>query len=442
MKILFILQYVPFPLNSGGNQAMYNMIDEIRKVHEVSIAIQLNNEVELAAFEQLQKKWPNVSFNYVMRNQASAETCEQELYPTSFVYRMLDKARCSLERKQRRRIRKFREGLLLKTNEQKEVKRDFVRSKSTLFFPWPEVEYSERWREMVYNLSREGFDVIQTEFYECLPMVHLLPRNVKRVFVHHEIRFIRNQNEIKYFADEQKNDKMLFDYLKSKEMSLLAMYDKIVVLTEKDRDILLAENPNLDIYVSPAAVVQPAQLLPFVPCKSDLVFVGSGDHFPNADGVVWFVRECLPLLHARGYYPRLRVVGVWREALRKELDIHSKDVEFVGFVEDLQTYMNGKISIVPIRIGSGMRMKILDSIYANSPMVTTSKGCEGLPLRDGVDCVIADSATEFCDGIIRLMSNPKEQSLMAEHAVNSFTQNYNTKIMQDRRLDLYNLLAK
>lgn len=92
-------------------------------------------------------------------------------------------------------------------------------------------------------------------------------------------------------------------------------------------------------------------------------------------------------------------------SLCKKLSDSCPELEFVGYIEDLHAFLQGSVSVVPVRIGSGMRMKILDAISSRIPVVTTTKGVEGIDLRDGEECLKADSADEFVDTIIRLLGD-------------------------------------
>jgi hypothetical protein len=115
----------------------------------------------------------------------------------------------------------------------------------------------------VWEVSRKGFDVVQVEFYESMSLVYLLPDDVKKVFVHHEIRYVRHENELSLFHHVSPYELGRFRYLKDMETMTLARYDHIIVLTEVDKEILLNDNPNLNVYVSPAVVAMPDNYMHF-----------------------------------------------------------------------------------------------------------------------------------------------------------------------------------
>ena len=109
--------------------------------------------------------------------------------------------------------------------------------------------------EYVSQVAHSGFDIIQVEFYELLSLGFLLPENVQTIFVHHELRYIRNEKEITLFREQTAGDRMLFHIAKDFERSALLKYKDVIVLTEVDRKIMEDFIGRKDhIYTSPAVV--------------------------------------------------------------------------------------------------------------------------------------------------------------------------------------------
>lgn len=429
MNLLFILQYVPYPLNSGGNQATFNMIDKVRLQHNVSVLFKIDNSESEAALQQLRSIWNNVTFYpYQENKQAAPQTSTNK--PTSLSFRLCEYFQKSFTRKVNRRIRKY------SANNANKGMGDFVRANSCLNDAYP--SFSEGYKDFVYQVSRKGFDAIQVEFYESMPLVYLLPEDVAKIYVQHEIRYIRNKNELDLFKQQHPEDIYRWHLLKDMELSALAHYNYVVALTEIDKNLMLEDENRLHIFVSPAVIKPADKKFSYTQAATELVFVGSGAHFPNADGVMWFCQEVLPVLKKAGKDIKVNIVGKWKEDLQKVLTDIEPSLNFTGYVEDLEGYMNGKISIVPIRIGSGMRMKLLDSISSASPIVTTSKGCEGLPFKDGDTCFIADTATDFAHAIIRMLDNKENiQKRFVENAFSTISSIIDPDQQIQKRLSLY-----
>lgn len=432
MKILFILPYIPYPLNSGGNQATYNMINKIKESYNVSLLLRVETESDEQAISSLQERWKDVCFFLYRPQNTQKETSAIETYPKTFSFRFFDAIQRSMERKTTRRIQKYRQEITKTQNKTCDLVRQFsCLNKDTLNIPSNYLNY-------VHKISRQGFDLIQVEFYECLPLVYILPETAIKVFVQHEIRFIRNENEINLFAEQKPNDIYRLQIQKGIELNALSHYDAIISLTEKDKNIMLKECPSLNIYVSPAMISLPKIHTNFSPAK-ELVFIGSGSHFPNANGLIWFCKNVLPILRKEEKTINLNVVGVWDEEIRTLIKNICHEVHFTGFIDDLSGFLSGKISIVPIRIGSGMRMKILDSIMSFSPIVTTSKGCEGLPLIHKQNCLIADNPEDFAHATKTLMNNINLQKQYADKIHADFTTVFQVNNLLERRMNFYKM---
>lgn len=404
------------------------MIDEARKLHEVTMLLCVQSHSSRAAVEELQKIWPDVNFLcYSVENSIKdSRLLSRMTTKDRFLYGAYDFIGRSMKRKMARSKRKVMN-----------VQPDFVREHSVLYGNDNSID--EGFLEYIYHQSRKGFDLIQVEFYEMLPVIYALPSDVETVFVHHELRFVRNENEMSLFTTHQYQDEMTYLRLKDEEIACLARYSHIITLTQTDKDILQQYLPDKDIYVSPAltdATKHIDELKSFTPCK-DLVFVGSGAHFPNADGIRWFSTDVVKSLRARGRMPKLYISGVWNDDLKATVTSAYPEAVFTGFVDDLSAFLNGKISIVPIRIGSGMRMKIIDSISASSPLVTTTKGCEGLPCTNDVNCLIADTADTFADAIIKMSEDETLQQQCAENAISTLRTTLDAEKLLRLRMEFY-----
>lgn len=428
--ILLITPYVPYPLNSGGNQAFYNMVDYLRTRMSVSILLYPRHAGEKRHADTLKQLWPDVTFHlYQPKPEEPDRFVRHPLY-----LKWLLKAQASIGRKIRRQRKKTR------LNPQTE-EMDLVRAKSTLpnsLFGGIESSYAD----YVARVSRQGFDIVQVEFYELISLVYVLPEDVQTVFVHHEPRFVHNANEMQLFREVTPMDRLQFGVARDYERSALSHYKHLIALTEVDRQVLtdfLGHGEH--IHVSPAMVKRPEQPGSFQPAVHHrLTFVGSEDHCPNLDAVNWFCHDIIPLLREKGFRFTLQVIGNWRSQYVHDLCKACPELELTGFVDDLHTFLQGSIALVPIRIGAGMRMKIMDAVSAGVPFVTTSKGVEGLDFRDGEECLIADTATGFAEAVVRLSDDPALQECLSKQADGRLRQLYDPDQVLATRLSIYNTL--
>lgn len=139
--------------------------------------------------------------------------------------------------------------------------------------------------------------------------------------------------------------------------------------------------------------------------RKDLIFVGGFLHQPNVDGAVWFVKSVLPsILKA---YPELKVYLVGSNPPPEIKALNSKNVVATGYVTDEELekmYQKGRVVIVPLRFGAGVKGKVVEALYHRMPVVTTSIGAEGLPDIEG-KMFLSDDAKDFAETIIRVYDN-------------------------------------
>ena len=433
MKLLYITPWIPYPLTNGGNQAFFMMADNVRKHHDLSVLLYVHHSADKAYIDELKKLWPDVTF-YIFDDETEHEFLmnHPELSPYCGMSRK-DKMQCkgynflmhSMQRKIARKRRKSDAS-----------HDDYVRSNSTLYMENSDLTIS--FCSYVNDVASKGFDIVQVEFYDYLPLVYALPQQCKKVFVHHELRFVRNEIEVKMFKTVLPTDIMMQQKQKAEELAALAAYDAVITLTDIDRNILKDYMPEDQLFTSPA-ITQTVSLehMPFKAAK-DLVFVGNGSHFPNADGLLWFCSEIAPLIKAQGIkLPTVYVTGNWDMKTKKKLKELCPEIAFSGFIDDLQSFLNGKLSVVPIRIGSGMRMKLIDTACAGAPIVTTSKGCEGLSFVDGKNCLIADSADDFAKAVARMLADETLQQTLAVNAQSSQSDMLNESELLEKRMAVY-----
>jgi len=139
---------------------------------------------------------------------------------------------------------------------------------------------------------------------------------------------------------------------------------------------------------------------------ADLVFLGSMDWLPNIDAVKWFVSEVLPLVRKHRPDCSLAIVGRRPPQSIRRLTEEDERIAVTGTVPEVRSYLWGsRVSIVPLRIGGGTRLKIYESMAARIPVVSTTLGAEGLDVRDGQNIHIADSARDFAGHCVGLLED-------------------------------------
>ena len=164
--------------------------------------------------------------------------------------------------------------------------------------------------------------------------------------------------------------------------------------------------------------------------SQSLLFCGTLSYPPNVDGLNWFVKDIFPLILNNHPTIRLRVVGRNFDDARFPGVSQHPSVDVIGEVDSVRPeYLQTGIAICPLRMGSGTRLKILESMSFGSPTVSTSIGCEGIRAVDGESILIRDNAQTFADGVNQLLSSPVEFHALRQQARSFVEANYDWKVV-------------
>lgn len=149
--------------------------------------------------------------------------------------------------------------------------------------------------------------------------------------------------------------------------------------------------------------------------KADLVFLGSMDWMPNIDGVKWFTAEVLPLIWKRRPETTFAVVGRTPPPAIRQLAEQDSRVTVTGTVPDVRPYLWGaQVSVVPLRIGGGTRLKIYEAMAAGVPVVSTTIGAEGLAVSPPRDIRLADEPADVARECLALLAREAERRAVAQ----------------------------
>ncbi|MEE8330335.1 MAG: glycosyltransferase [Acidimicrobiia bacterium] len=135
-----------------------------------------------------------------------------------------------------------------------------------------------------------------------------------------------------------------------------------------------------------------------------MLWLGGFDWPPNSVGVRWLIEEVWPLVGDRLPQAELHIVGS-----NPPSDLGSADgrITFHGYQDDVAGWRDrADVLLAPLLTGSGVRVKIVEALAAGLPVVSTSKGCEGLAVTNGLDIVVADEPEAFADAVVGLANDP------------------------------------
>ncbi len=205
------------------------------------------------------------------------------------------------------------------------------------------------------------------------------------------------------------------------QLSVAADVDRVLLSSQLDAQRLGAPNAEVVVNTMPRsgrpvgkdAVGDPAELL----------FQATFDYEPNIDGARWLTTEVAPLIRREIPGARIRLVG-HVTATVAAFD-HPPELSVIGQVPSMEPELaRADLVVVPIRFGSGTRLKILEAFAHRVPVVSTSIGAEGLGAEDGVHLLIADSPAEFAAACRRLCSTPPLRRRLVDAAEQLYLQRY------------------
>lgn len=218
------------------------------------------------------------------------------------------------------------------------------------------------------------------------------------------------------------------------ERAALSRFDGVVAVSEQDREIfardygiennvhVIPTGVDLDYFgARPQAVAEPE--------GETLVFTGSMDWMPNIDAIEFFMDEIWLLIMAQRPQVRATIVGhTPPPRLVEQAKRRGYAIEFTGRVEDVRPYVHGaQVYVIPLRVGGGTRLKVFEAMAMGCPMVSTGIGVEGLPLEPGKHYMLADTASDFAEAVLKLLEDPGLRASTAQAARNHVAENFSSK---------------
>jgi glycosyltransferase involved in cell wall biosynthesis len=284
---------------------------------------------------------------------------------------------------------------------------------------------SDAMRETIRKVTSEhGFDAKICDFLfpainiDDLSSWTLFQHNVESVIWERHATSGRTVAHRAYFAGQAK--RML-----KWERDVCRAVGHVVAVSEVDEQMMRDRFGVKSISSVPTGVdVDYFEKPPSASLSQDLVFVGSMDWMPNIDGMRWFLDEVFPQIRAKRPGCTLAIVGRNPPASILEA-ARTPGITVTGTVPDVRPYLwQSAVSIVPLRIGGGTRLKIFEAMAAGAPVVSTTIGAEGLPVEDGDTIRIGDTAERFAQHCLELLEQPARGHNLAQRAKQLVVENF------------------
>ena len=296
------------------------------------------------------------------------------------------------------------------------------------------------------SLMAQNFDLIQVEFghlsgYDfgtTVPVI-LDEHNIEYELLH------------RMYQSERTGFRRFYNWLEFKkyqreEQAFWKRVDACVFTSDRETSLLREQFPGIRATTAPNGVdIEYFQPSPDVSDPNSLVFTGLISYRPNTDAVLYFAQEILPLIVKQRPQTVFHVVGMGPTPEVRRLQ--GPNVYVTGEVPDVRPYITkSEVMVVPLRMGSGTRLKVLEGLAMAKPVVSTSVGCEGINVRADEHLRIADTPEAFANAVIALQEEREAaqamgrrgRALVVEHyswaSITDQLEVFHEEILQERRV--------
>lgn len=384
LRILMVCPYFP-SLRSGGGVRMYHAIRALAQHHEVSLLSFWDEEADRNYFPEMEK------------------LCKQMV---------------AIRRRQGRAM-------------------SFIQQ----YPPAVEMEFGDpQFHEaLIELLNEEDFNIIQAEYLQTALQIPD-SRRIPRIITHHEVQNAALQTRMALETKPLKKARMTLQWMRwlNADVGLCKRFDQVVSLTAEDAWEIYKYDPTLPITVIPTGVdldyFSPQTV---VEDPHSLIYVGNFRHTPNVDSALFLVNEVMPLVYQEFPDARVYIVGANTPPAIQNL-AKPDQVIVTGWVEDMRPYIHrANIYVFPIRIGVGLRNKILEAWAMGKPTITSRLGVAGLRAVHGENIWIAESAQEIADGICHLFTNPDLRESLGKNARAYVEKHHAWETMAQKYINVY-----
>lgn len=396
MKILFLSPTVPFPLTDGGRIRVFNLLKQIATKNDVTLLALETQPTDAEGVAQLQQLGIQV---HLVPNAST-------LPLVSF-------------------------GTLLKA---------FLKRQPITVVRYDLPSYRQKFKELV---ATETFDLVHYEMFHTAQFhtETLLPGLLSQQNVDSAIwRRLCSETANPFYKFAYWTQQLAFQRY---ERVLSPKFDAVTCTSDIDAAVFQRHTARDAIEIIPNGV----DITHYQPdfsseVSAHLIYIGSMDWYPNEDAVGFFTDEVLPRIQERVPDVRFSIVGGNPSARVQKL-AEREGVVVTGRVPEIKPYFaEATVFVVPLRIGSGTRLKILEALAMGKAIVSTSVGAEGLDLKDGEEIFIADEPTVFADAVTRLLTDASLRRRIGENGRARVERDYDWRRIGEKLHLLYTKILR
>lgn len=323
--------------------------------------------------------------------------------------------------------------------------------------PLPVLNYftQEMTQKLIRVLDQQDFDIVQVESVQLtayLPMIRAARSRPLVACDWHNVdsELMQRYSEYAPTLARRFYARLTASRLVALERDAMNSLDAHFTVSERDRNKLLKYSPDAPVsviengvdveYLSGERIVEAYRNWPGQtgnPEAHRLIFVGSMDYHANVDAVVHFAREVWPALREKLGAVSFTIVGRDpTDEVRKLGELPG--IEVTGTVDDVRPYYHDALAqVVPLRVGGGSRLKILESMAAGVPVISTTLGAEGIEISNQENILIADDNETLVQACVELSANSVRRKQIAEGGLALARSRYDWSAIGRRLLETY-----
>jgi glycosyltransferase involved in cell wall biosynthesis len=255
----------------------------------------------------------------------------------------------------------------------------------------------------------------------------------KLIFDTVDLHFVRTNREAELTQDPQII--ALAAEKEEVEYRLIDQADETWVVSTAEKKLLADQRPGKAIEVVSNIVESPGSATPFTQ-RHDFLFIGSFQHSPNIDAVLFFAREIYPLVQQE--LPKAKFFIIGDKAPPNVIGLANEQIIVTGLVPDARPYFDTvRLSVAPLRFGAGVKGKVNQSMGLGVPVVATSIAVEGMELKDREDVLIADTPTGFAQALVEVYTMPALWQRISENGTKKTEATFSRKTAQEQLRRLF-----
>jgi glycosyltransferase involved in cell wall biosynthesis len=278
------------------------------------------------------------------------------------------------------------------------------------------VEFLARLEQLI---EAGNYDIVQVEFVQMAALRFRLPagRRFRSVLDEHNIEFdiVKRTASANVSTARRLYSAVDWRKLKREEVDAWRRFDGVSVTSRRDASILSELEPRTRVSVVPNGVdIDQFRPATNEPARDSLLFFGAMNYYPNQDGLTYFVEQIFPLILAKRPNTKLWVVGPAPDSVKR---LQSPNIEVTGFVDAVEPYIDSATAvIVPLRLGGGTRLKIVEAMAKAKAIVSTPIGAEGIDVVDGESALLASDTAAFAAHVESVLADAALAKRLGEAA--------------------------